>query len=140
VKVYHDNVGVESGDIRRCRRDMIEVLRRRVGLLRGKERLMMKMYLENGNTVSQLARLAGVNQSSMYRRIRRLKKRLIHGEYIKCVRMRWKFSKIEMDVAREHFLEGRTYKEIAERHGCTSYRINKIVRTIRGRLGREVRR
>jgi len=134
MKVVNEDVVMEGGDVRRQRRDMVEVLRRRVELLRGKDRLMMKMYLENGNTVSQLARLAGVNQSSVYRRIRRLTKRLIDGEYIRCLKSGHEFSRLELEIAREHFLDGKTYKEIAERIGCTCYRVNKIVRSIRGRL------
>jgi len=44
-------------------RDRIDLLRSRVNLLTGKDRLLMTMYLENSNSFRQMARLAGVNES-----------------------------------------------------------------------------
>lgn len=134
MKVVHENVSAETVYFRRQRREMVEALRRRVDLLRGRDRLLMKMYLENCNTIGQLARLSGRNPSSVYRRIRRLTRLLVDGEYIRCLKSREKFSRLELEIAREHFLDGKNYKEIAERHGLTRYRVGKIVRSIRSRV------
>ena len=85
-------------------RDRIDMLRSRVSLLSGKDRLVMTMYLENGNTFRQMARLAGVNETSIARIIYKATKRLIDGEYITCLRNRDKFTRTEMGVAKDYFL------------------------------------
>ena len=50
-------------------RDRIDLLRSRVNLLTGKDKLLMTMYLENSNSFRQMARLAGVNETRIARRI-----------------------------------------------------------------------
>ena len=55
------------------RRGRIELLLERVGLLDGQDRVLMTMYLENGNSCRQLAKLAGVNEANIGRRIQKLR-------------------------------------------------------------------
>ncbi len=111
-------------------RDRIDMLRSRVSLLSGKDRLVMTMYLENGNTFRQMARLAGVNETSIARRIYKVTKRLIDGEYITCLRNRDKFTRTEMGVAKDYFLAGLSQRKIAVKRSCSIYRVCKILRKI----------
>lgn len=109
-------------------RDRIDLLRSRVSLLSGKDRLVMTMYLENGNTFRQMARLAGVNEASIARRIYKVTKRLIDGEYIMCLKNRDKFTKTEMGVAKDYFLAGLTQRKIAAKYNCSVYRVREILK------------
>jgi len=106
-------------------------------LLVGKDKLLMTMYLENGNSFRQIARLAGVSETSIARRIRKITKRLIDGEYILCLRNRDKFTRAEIAIAKDYFLLEMSIKKIAaERHQSyysvyeTLKKIRRIIETI----------
>jgi len=128
----HENISQEQATARSDYRDRIELLRRRVSLLAGKDRLLMTMYLENGNSFRQIARLSGVSEGNISRRIRRVTWRLLDGEYITCLRNRDKFSKTELAIAKEHYLSGLSMKKVAERQQLSYYRVHKTLERIRG--------
>lgn len=111
-------------------RDRIDLLCSRVGLLTGKDKLLMTMYLKNGNTFYQMARLAGVNETTIARRIHRVTKRLIDGEYITCLRNRDKFTETEMAIAKDYFLMGLSMKKIARKRRSTYYRVRETMKKI----------
>ena len=111
-------------------RDRIDLLRSRVNLLTGKDKLLMTMYLENSNSFRQMARLAGVNESRIARRIHRVTKRLIDGEYITCLRNRDKFSKRELAVAKDYFLLGLSMKKIAGKRRWSYYHVRETLKKI----------
>lgn len=103
--------------------DWIELLKGRVGLLTGRDKVLMTMYLKNGNTFYQMAKLTGVDASTIARRIHRIAKRLIDGEYIYCLRNRDKLSEKEINIAGDYFLKGFSMKKIARRRRLTYYRV-----------------
>ncbi len=111
-------------------RDRIDLLRSRVNLLTGKDKLLMTMYLENSNSFRQMARLAGVNETRIARRIHKVTKRLIDGEYITCLRNRNKFSKTEMAIAKDYFLLGLSMKKIAGKRRRSYYRVRETLKKI----------
>ena len=130
MESIHENVTkVEVKARKRCR-DRIDMLKSRVELLTGKDRLLMTMYLRNGNTFYQMARLTGVNEANVARRIYRVTKRLIDGEYITCLRNRDKFTEAEMVVAKDYFLRGLSIKKIAGRRKLSYYRVREILKKI----------
>lgn len=130
MKYIHENSAQESKQGKNEYRDRIDLLRRRVDLLVGKDRLLMTMYLENGNSFRQMARLTGVNEASIARRIHRVIRRLINGEYITCLRNRDKFTLAEMNIAKDYFLKGLSIKKIAKRRHCSYYRVRQSLKKI----------
>lgn len=130
MQIIHTNNPKNSSTGKNTYRDRIELLRSRVGLLTGKDRLLMTMYLENGNTFRQMARLAGVNESNIARRIHRITKRLIDGEYIMCLRNRDKFTRAEMAIAKDYFLRGLPQRRIASKRNCSFHHVIKTLRRI----------
>lgn len=130
MQIIHTNNPENSSTGKNTYRDRIELLRSRVSLLTGKDRLMMTMYLENGNTFRQMARLAGVNESNIARRIHRITKRLIDGEYIMCLRNRDKFTRAEMAISKDYFLLGLSQKKIASKRKRSFHQIRKILKRI----------
>ena len=131
MNAIYVNTGVDTFESRIDRRNKVELLRSRVYLLRGRDRLLMTMYLENGNSINQMARISGKSPSTVYRRVRKLVKVLLDGEYIKCLRFRTRFSKTEMLFAREYFMEGYSYRKIARRHRVSAYKVSKMVKGVR---------
>lgn len=130
MKEIHANIPQSTSTAKNAYRDRIDLLRSRAGLLTGKDKLLMTMYLENGNSFRQMARLTGVNEASIARRIHKVIKRLIDGEYITCLRNRNKFTGTEMGIAKDYFLLGLSMKKIAKKHDSTYYRVRETLKKI----------
>ena len=131
MRKIHANISQEQSKARDKYRDRMDMLRRRVSLLVGEDRLLMTMYIENGNSFRQMAHLAGINEACIARRIRRIAKRLIDGEYIACLRSRDKSNKAEMAIAKDYFLTGLSIKKIAGKRGVTYYHVREIIKRVR---------
>ncbi|MBN2457418.1 MAG: hypothetical protein JXB29_12930 [Sedimentisphaerales bacterium] len=130
MKRIHENISDEALKERNVYRDRIDLLRCRASLLTGKDKLLMTMYLNNGNSFRQMARLAGVNEVCIARRIHKITKRLIDGQYITCLRNRHLFSDEEMAVAKDYFLLGISMKKIAIKQNLTFYQVRRTLKKI----------
>jgi hypothetical protein len=130
MKIIHTNIPQRTSKAKNKHRDRIDLLRSRVNLLAGKDKLLMTMYLENGNSFRQMAQLAGINETSIARRIHKVTKRLIDGEYITCLRNRDKFTGAEMAVAKDYFLLGLSIRKIANKRRWTYYQVREILKKI----------
>ncbi len=106
--------------------DEIDLLRSRAQVLNGRDRALMKMYLEKGSSFSQISKLAGVNEATIARRIHKLTRRLVNGEYISFVRNRRLFNQQEQAIARDHYVMGLAQKQIAEKRNTSVYRVRKV--------------
>jgi predicted DNA-binding protein YlxM (UPF0122 family) len=109
---------------------LIDLLRARVSILSGKDRTLMQMYLESGLTFGQMARVAGVNECTIARRIHKLTCLLLDSEYITCLRNRRRFSSLELSIARDHYFDDLGHKKIAKRRNVTVYQVRKTLRKI----------
>jgi len=134
MRKIHQNISTEALEARTELRERIELLRSRVGLLSGTDKLLMTMYFENGNSFRQIALLSGVSEASISRRVKKLTRRLLDGEYIICLRNCDSFSGMEMGVAKDYFLKGLSIKRIALKRGWTYYRVHKTVKGIQQRV------
>lgn len=132
MKMAHGNLPESVVRGRRQRRGRVDLLVSRIELLSGMDRVIMTMYLVNGNSFRQIAQLMGVNESNVSRRIRRLIKRISDGGYITCLRNRARFSREELDIAREYFLLGWSMNRIARERAMTFYSVRKMVKRIEG--------
>lgn len=126
----HNNINSAKPQAKPGIRDRIDLLQGRARLLSGKDKLLMTMYLKNTNTFRQMARLAGVNEVTIARRIHKLIKRLIDGEYITCLRSRGKLTPIERVIARDYLLRGLSQKKIARKRGCSLYSVRETLKKI----------
>ena len=128
-KIYA-NIPKGASNAKNEYRDRIDLLRSRMNLLTGKDKLLMTMYLDKGNSFRQMARLAGINDTIIARRIYKIMKRLIDGENITCLRNRNKFTKTEMAIAKDYFLTGLSMKKIATRQHLTYYCVRETLKKI----------
>jgi DNA-binding CsgD family transcriptional regulator len=64
------------------------------------------------------------------RRIHKLVRRLLDGEYITCLRNRKQFTQQEMSVAKRYFIRGESMRKIAAREGVTYYRVRQTLKKI----------
>ena len=111
--------------------DRIGLLLARADILNGKDRALVKMYLENGIPFSRIAQVSGVSEVAIARRIHKLMRRLAGGEYINCLRNRQSFSRLEQVIAKDRFLEGLSQQDIANKRQVSVYRVRKTLRKIR---------
>ena len=82
MKMAHGNLPESVVRGRRQRRGRVELLQSRVELLSGMDKVIMTMYLVNGNSFRQIAQLRGVNESNVSMMICRLIKIISDGGYI----------------------------------------------------------
>lgn len=130
MKNIHTNISQKTLEDKNRYRDEIDLLRGRLNLLDGKDKVLITMYLENGNSFRQIARLTGISDTSVARRINRLTKRLLDSQYIICLRNRDKFTIEQMTIAKDYFLTAMSMREIAiKRHG-SFYHVRETLKKI----------
>lgn len=116
-------------------REEFELLRSRIELLKGKDRHLMRMYLDNGNSIRQLALLASVSEATIARKVSGIVKRLIDERFTVCQRHSDMFTKSEMTIAKEYILLGYSIRKIAAKRHWSYYRtrraVEKIMKTIK---------
>ena len=134
MKTIHSNVSQKNLDDKIKNRAQIDLLRSRLSHLDGEDKLLMTVYLENGNNTFQISRLTGLCRTSIARRINALTKRLLDGRYITCLRNRRKFNKQQMAIAKDYFLTGLSIKKIALKRHHSRYRVTETIRKIKGIL------
>jgi len=130
MKKIHVNISQKTLEAKNRHRDQIDLLRSRLNLLNGKDKVMMTMYLENGNSFRQIARLTSVSEARIARRIRGLTKRLIDGQYILCMRNPHKFTKAQMTIAKDYLLTGLSISKIATKRRRSYYHIHQTIKDI----------
>jgi predicted DNA-binding protein YlxM (UPF0122 family) len=108
----------------------IQLLRDRLFLLTGKDRVLMTMYLEDGHNFRQISQLTGYSETSIARRIRILSSRLLNCEYITCLKNRSKFTATEMNIAKHYFLLGLPMKKIAVQMQLSYYSVRNTIKRI----------
>ena len=129
-------VPIEALHTRDEYRDQVDLVRSRLDMLVGKDRVLMEMYWEHGHSFRDIGHVAGIGEVTMSRKIRRLTKRLIDGEYIICLRNRSRFTQMQMDIAKDYFLVGLSMKAIADKMGCSYYRVRQKLKEIEQLIGK----
>jgi len=115
----------------RSLRDAADRLKPLTDLLVGDDKTLLLMYLRAGCSYQQLARLTGMNRSSVGRRIRRTIRRLSDPTCVLCLEGDWGFSDLEMAVIRDHFIHGVSIRRICKDHNLCYYRARTIVEKAR---------
>ena len=130
-----DDVRMDAAEqaltVRNENRKKIDLLFSRVDFLCGKDRVLMTMYLKNGNSFRQMACLTGVNEVNVARKIHKLTKRLLDSHYIVCLRNRDMFTSHEMDIAKDYFVQGKSLRKIAAERKISYQRLWKTVNRIK---------
>ncbi|MFB0524316.1 MAG: sigma factor-like helix-turn-helix DNA-binding protein [Phycisphaerae bacterium] len=131
MKRIHANISEETQEVRGRHRGRIDLLRSRLNLLSGKDKVLMTMYVENGTSFRQIARLLGVSETSISRKVHRITRRLIDGEYITCLRNRDRLTRGQMAIAKDYYLMGLSMSKIAGKRQLSIYRVRQDVMKIK---------
>jgi predicted DNA-binding protein YlxM (UPF0122 family) len=134
MKTIHNNVSQKNLEEKNISRTQIEIIRSRLYLLNGKDRFLMTLYIEDGYSIFQISRLTAIAQARIKRRIDKITKRLIEGQYIDCLRNRRKFNKKQMAIAKDHFLTGLSFRIIAKKRNWSIYKVRETINSIKNIL------
>jgi predicted DNA-binding protein YlxM (UPF0122 family) len=140
MKRIHENIAEHIINVKDLRRDEIELLRSRLSLLSGTDKLLMTMYIRNGNSIRQIARIRGASETSIARRIRAVSKRLVNGPYIDCLRCRDRLTSLQLAIAKDYYLMGLSMRRIAAKRRWSYYRVRDTLIEIRSILNEPHRR
>ena len=121
---------VKYQDERLMEREGVELVRRRIRILRGIDKGLMSLYYIDGCSYGKIAAILGINESNVSRRIRKITSRLISGQYIRCLQNKRFFSPQELQIAREYYISRRTMRQIAEKSGSSFYEVRKSINRI----------
>ena len=114
-----------------ARREVFEVLRGRLDWLDTEDRVLVKTYLEAGSSFDEIARLTGMNRSSICRRMHRLIHRLQDDTYACCEADGASFDERELAVLRDHFVRGLSIKRVCRDRGLSYYRVRSLIQRAR---------
>ena len=131
MKRVHENIDGRTSNAVDRHRGGIELLRSRLNLLVGTDKLLMTMYIEHGNSIRQIARIRGASEASVARRIRAITNRLADGPYIDCLRNRDKLTRRQLVIAKDYFLMGLSIRRIASKRRWSYYRVREALNKIR---------
>jgi predicted DNA-binding protein YlxM (UPF0122 family) len=131
MKRVHENIVEQTDNVKDLHRGGIELLRSRLNLLAGTDKLLMTMYIEHAVSIRQIARIRGVSEASVARRIRAITKRLTDGPYIDCLRNRDKLNGRQLAVAKDYYLMGLSMRQIAAKRRRSYYRVREALNEIR---------
>ena len=131
MKEYKASIFGPADQSWKVRREMFETVRNRLNLLDGREKVIMTMYIEKGNSIRQIARLMGVDEMRISRKTQKITHNLTNGIFITCLNKRDKFSLHEMSIARDYFLNGQSIKQIADKHNWSFYRVRQKLQEIK---------
>ncbi len=127
------NLPLMESDLDRgpARRETIELLRSRIDLLTGTDRTLVMMYLEHGNSVRQIAELAGLQTSTVARRIHRIVERLHDETFLLCLKQRDFFNELELAIVKDYFVLGLSARRISSNRNVSYYRARAAIRKAR---------
>ena len=134
MKEIHSNIPQDVLQTKDRYRDRLDLLHSRLDMLNGIDKVLMTMYLKNGNSFRQMALLSGISETSIARRIHKLTERLIDSEYITCLRNRNKFTAHQLAIANDYFMRGLSMKKIAAKQHSTYYGVHQTLKKIQGIL------
>ena len=99
----------------------------RAHLLTDADRVLLALHLDAGSSFGQIARLVGVQPTTVARRVRRIVARLVDQTYPICAQNRQRFTESELDIIRDFFVRGLSVARISRDHEVTYYRARAIV-------------
>jgi len=134
MKRIHSNIS-EGQAVGELRQGGFDLVRQRIGLLDGKDKILMSMYYIDGCNFRRIAMLLGVNECSVARRIRKITTRLLAGQYIRCLRNQQFFNSADLQIAKDYYVGGWTIRQIAAERVCSLYEVRRTIERIEAILG-----
>lgn len=127
----HKNLDKEYLRASASQRRQLERLRSKIDLLTKDDRLLVTMYLDNGNSFRQISRLRGVNEVTVARRFEKIMHRLRSKDFDTALANRDKFTRRQMKIARDYFLRGASIRQLKTKYRMSYHQVYRILNNIR---------
>jgi len=105
-------------------------------MLRGGDRALFEAYFRYGMSTVAIARLSGMRESAVRRRLLTLLQRVASNQYLRCRAAQAELSAFELRVAGLYYRDGKSQAEIATTTGRSLYQVGKAVRRLWGVAGK----
>jgi DNA-directed RNA polymerase specialized sigma24 family protein len=115
---------------RSARRDA-EAIRHQAAMLDGEQQAFLEMIFDRGTTLEQIAQLTGQHISTISRRFGRLMRKLAGPRADTDLGAGRRLTPMEAAILREYYLHGIRQRIIAQKLGCSRYRVRHTVLRIR---------
>jgi len=115
--------------------DEVDLIRRRAEMLSGRDKALVMLYVDKGRQFREAAVLMGVSEATVARRVGRIIRRLMDGQYIACLRHGERLGRLGMAVAKDHLIDGMSVHAIAVRRDVSVYRVRRVLEEVRGIVG-----
>lgn len=127
----HENL--DTGNLRASTsmRRQLEQLRSKAALLTRDDRLLITMYLDNGNSFRQISHLTGVNEVTIARRIEKIIHRLRNEHFDAALKNRAKLTRRQMKVACDYFLRGVSIRQLKTKYRMSYHQVYQILKSVR---------
>ncbi len=125
----HNNISENQKVFESVRRKEFRLLKNRIALLTESDRVLMELYLA-GTSLYALSQIARSNPGNISRRIDKLRKRLIGGQYLTVLSNRDLFSGTELKIARDYLFRKMTLRELSRKYNVTIYRVRHTIEKV----------
>jgi DNA-binding CsgD family transcriptional regulator len=123
-----------SNDFSRGRsalRENAEQICRRLDWLDKPDRLLLEMVYEQGLSLRKTAALLHRSPSTVTRRICTLLKGLFSREYQLCLQSRSRLTPLQMNIARQYYVQKKSRRRIAQFHRISLYAVQRQLRQVK---------
>jgi len=107
------------------RQKFSDLILHRLSWLEEQDRLLLELVYEKGLSYRQIARLTGIRESSISRRVRKLTGRLLNRTYSLCLLHRSELSPMQLCIARNRYVLGKSRRDIACQLRITLYSVDR---------------
>lgn len=111
-------------------RNSIEVIRNRAELLDEPDKTLLITYLDNENSFRQIAKLIGVNEATVSRRIKKIIRRLENNTVKLTHKNIQTLDDSQRKIARDYFIKGISRRKISKKYHLPYYKVRKIIRIV----------
>ena len=126
--MFRENIAADDAvELRNSVRGEIELIRARISFLKGPEKLLMKMHLNDGYKIQEIACCAGVCESTISRKIKKISQRLTSPLFCAFFENKDMFNTFERKVIKDFLREGLTQRKISEKRNTTRYYVRKAI-------------
>jgi len=108
-------------------RNSVEIIRSRAKLLDEPDRTLIITYLDNENSFRQIAKLIGVNEVTIARRIKKIMRRLENNISKTAHKKLTTLDAKERKIARDYFIKGLSLRKLSKKYRATRYKVRKII-------------
>jgi DNA-binding Lrp family transcriptional regulator len=112
-------------------RNAVESLCEKADRLAEPDRTLVRMYLENQNSFRQMAKLLGVSEVTVARRVKKIIARLNEPKADLAFSANIKLSDGHRKIAKDYFINGVAVKTIAKKYKLSFYKTRKVINELR---------